>query len=78
MSDMHPCAMCKGTGRVPLSGIYADTLALLRKYRNLCGADLAAIARCNGSAMCNRLAALEKMGFATSTRYGRQRLWKAK
>lgn len=73
-----PCGHCKGTGSVPLTGVYADTYALLRRQSApLTAADLAPAAGCKPTAMNNRLSALERMGLATSTLYGRKRLYQA-
>jgi hypothetical protein len=71
------CLCCRGTGRVPLTGVYADTLDLLRRSGEVCGAALARAAGCKPSAMNNRLAALERPGLAVSRRYGRLRLFRA-
>lgn len=72
------CAHCKGTGRIPLTGVYADTLALLRQQvYPVTGAELAQIAHCTGPAMNNRLAALERLGLCTSERCGVKRLYVA-
>jgi Mn-dependent DtxR family transcriptional regulator len=75
------CPHCKGTGKVPLTGVYADTLILLadigKRGEQLNGAQLAKLMGVKGEAMCNRLVRLEELGLATSKRYGRQRLWAA-
>ncbi len=71
------CPTCHGAGTVVLTGRYADTLALLRRQRGeVCGTALAAVAGCKVPAMCNRLAALERLGLATSRRYGCKRLYR--
>lgn len=73
-----PCGHCRGTGRIELTGIYAETLALLKKQRKpLNGAALAKLAGCKATAMNNRLVALEKHGLAEGILYGRERLWRA-
>ena len=73
-----PCGCCRGTGRIPLTGRYAETLALLRKQkREVSGAELARLAGIRGEAMCNRLVPLERHGLATSRRDGVRRMWKA-
>ncbi len=73
------CPHCQGHGVLPLTGVYADTLALLRGQRGeVTGAEVGRLAGCSNEAACNRLAALEKHGLATSRRYGRKRLYKAK
>lgn len=78
MSGTIPCSHCRGSGRVALSGIYADTLDLLhcRLGKEVTGADLARVAGCQATAMNNRLAWLERHGLATSRRYGRLRLYR--
>ena len=72
------CTHCKGKGKVELNGVYADTLALLRKHDTVTGAELARVDGCSPNAMNNRLAALERMGLARSTRYGHKRLYQAR
>ncbi len=74
----RPCPCCGGTGSVELTGIYSDTLALLRRAGEATGAALARADGCKGPAMCNRLAALERMGLAQSRRYGRERLYRVR
>lgn len=71
------CKCCAGTGSIELTGVYADTLALLRKAGETSGASLAKVAGCKSTAMNNRLAALEGHGLATSRPYGRLRLFRA-
>ena len=80
MTDTYRrCSCCNGTGRVLLTGVYAETLALLRHQDGeVTGADLARLIGCKKTAMNNRLAALEKHGLATSRRWGRKRLYKTK
>jgi hypothetical protein len=79
MNDARPrvsCAHCEGRGTVPLGVKHNETLELLRKQTDLVnGAQLAKLAKCSNEAMCNRLVELEEYGFATSARYGRERLW---
>lgn len=73
-----PCSHCAGEGWVVLTGVYADTLTLLKKQRKeVSGAELARIAKVNSTAMNNRLCALEGYGFASGRRYGAVRMWKA-
>ncbi len=74
----RPCPCCGGTGTIDLTGVYADTLKLLRRTGEATGAALARADGCKASAMNNRLAALERMGLAQSRRYGRERLYRAK
>jgi DNA-binding transcriptional ArsR family regulator len=72
------CPCCKGTGRVEMSGVIADTLALLRRQGGeVTGAALARLDGCKPTAMNNRLAYLERRGLVTSRRYGRVRLYRA-
>lgn len=79
MKDYRTCFACSGTGKLPISTVYHTTLDLLRRQRKpINGADLAALAGCEGAAMCNRLRYLEDHGFATAERRGRERLWVAK
>lgn len=76
--DTVPCSCCGGTGRLLLTGVYADTLALLRRQPGeVSGAALARQDGCKAPAMNNRLASLERLGLATSRRYGRLRLFRA-
>lgn len=71
------CTHCGGAGRVKLSGVYADTLALLITRPGLNGAELAKVFGCKATAMNNRLKALERHGLARGKRYGRQVTWRA-
>jgi hypothetical protein len=72
------CSHCDGEGLVELTGIYFDTLMLLRNQPALLnGVELAKLANCNPTAMNNRLAYLESHGLAERTRYGRESTWKA-
>ena len=76
--ERHRCPRCGGSGEVEFNGVHADTLALLRKQRReVSGAELARLAGCKQTAMNNRLAYLEELGFAVSRRYGRERLFQA-
>ena len=71
------CIACGGSGVIELTGVYAETLALLRNSGEMSGAALARIAGIKPTAMSNRLAVLAKHGLARSRPYGRQRLYKA-
>jgi Mn-dependent DtxR family transcriptional regulator len=72
------CPRCRGSGQIPLTGVYAETLALLkRQRREASGADLARLDGCSGPAMCNRLARMEHLGLVVSRRYGHLRLYRA-
>jgi len=78
MPDYIPCSHCSGEGYIELTGVHADTLALLRRQPTaMNGAELAKIAKVNPTAMNNRLAWLEGYGLAERKRYGSQSLWKA-
>lgn len=72
------CTHCGGTGSIELTGVYAETLALVIRKPGLNGAALAKIAKCKACAMCNRLVALERMGLVYAQQHGRQRLWRQK
>jgi hypothetical protein len=69
------CPHCNGVGTVELTGVYADTLALLKKNPGSNGAGLARIAGCKETAMNNRLVALRQHGLARAIAYGRQKKW---
>lgn len=72
------CSHCGGEGQIELTGIHADTFTLLRNQpASLNGVDLAKLAKCNPTAMNNRLAYLERQGLAERKRYGRESTWKA-
>ena len=72
------CTRCRGTGKVELTGEYAETYALLlRQKAHLSGADLARLSRVKPTAMNNRLVAIERMGLAIGSTHGRKRLWRA-
>lgn len=78
MTDSTLCPWCHGTGQCPLTGVYADTLALLRKQKSeITGADLGRLDGCKATAANNRLARLEELGLVMSRRYGRKRLYRA-
>ncbi len=71
------CPCCQGTGRVELTGVYAETLDMLRTTGEAHAARLAHAAGCRATAMNQRLAALERLGAAASRRFGRLRLFRA-
>lgn len=74
-----PCSRCAGTGHVEFTGEYADTLAALRKLGGeVTGAEFGRQVGIKPTAMSNRLAILERMGFAVSRVYGRKKFYKAK
>lgn len=64
-----PCGCCNGSGTRELTGAAAETYrALLKHTSGISGVDLARLMNVSGPAMCNRLAALERMGFVESKR----------
>lgn len=74
-----PCSRCAGTGCVEFTGELADTLAALRKADGeVTGAEFGRQFGIKATAMSNRLAILERMGFAVSRVYGRKKFYKAK
>lgn len=72
------CPHCGGTGTERLTGVYAETLKLVRKHPNSHGAALAKIAKCEATAMNNRLSALARMGLIIGERYGRKTNYRSK
>ncbi len=74
----YPCPHCKGFGTVELTGVYAETLSLVRQRPGLNGAALAARAGCNATAMNNRLTALAKHGLVAGVKFGREIKWRVK
>ncbi len=72
------CTRCCGTGSIELTGVYAETLALVIRHPGLNGAALAKKAGCQATAMNNRLKALERLGVAVGKKFGRQIIWKQK
>jgi hypothetical protein len=72
------CSACSGTGRVQVTGVYLETLHQLR-HRCADGGyviahrDAGNYFDCAATALNNRLAWLEKHGFARSEKYGKQR-----
>lgn len=72
-----PCTHCGGTGRIELTGVFADTLDLLRRQKvEVTAADLSRLDGCAATAMSMRLGRLEGLGLVTSRRYGRLRLYR--
>jgi DNA-binding MarR family transcriptional regulator len=72
------CPHCRGSGRVALTGEYLTTFLRLVKVGETTGAELGPLMGIKPTAMNNRLARLEKHGLATSRRWGRKRLFRAK
>lgn len=78
MKTTHACPHCDGKGRIELTGVYAETL---KKARALLVADAAYLIAnrdawqfgCNPTALNNRMARLEKLGYLKSERFGRER-----
>jgi len=78
MTDFVQCSCCGGEGHVPLDGVFADTLKVLRKQRGeVTGAELSRAMKCKPTAMNNRLSYLQRHGFAVSRKYGRRRFYRA-
>lgn len=76
------CPYCKGTGDMQLAPIYADTLTILRRLTRKADSYVVANADaerfgCEPTALNNRLAGLERMGFAVSEIVSRQRRFRA-
>jgi hypothetical protein len=72
------CSFCRGAGKVEVGPVSAATLRLLARQRGeVSGAALARQDGCKATTMNNRLAALERMGLATSRTAGRLRLYRA-
>lgn len=77
MSDMIVCPTCEGRGQIPLTGVYLETLKILRrltrKGSKVVSNKHATKFGCRATALNNRLARLEELGLAQSERYGRER-----
>lgn len=78
VKDLYACSCCNGTGKLELTGVYAETLQIMRANFN--SRDAFAVAnrdahlfQCGPTALNNRLNRLEEMGFVDSERYGNQR-----
>ncbi len=70
------CPHCNGTGRSLVGTAHAETLAFLRRHQlSTTSANLARLMGIKPTAMNNRLADLEAMGFLTSIRRGRERIF---
>lgn len=75
-SVMVCCSHCRGSGSTELTGVYAETLALLSDQPSeINGANLARLAGIETTAMNNRLVHLESLGLVAGRQFGRQRLW---
>ena len=76
MTPTIPCSCCGGTGRIELTGEYRETLERVRLVGGeFTAAEVGRLMGVKNEAMCNRLAGLERMGFLTSRRFGRKRLF---
>lgn len=76
--DVVSCSQCDGEGLIALTGIFAETVTLLRQEQTaINGADLARKHGVNPTAMNNRLVWLEARGLAQRQRYGRESRWLA-
>lgn len=77
--DMVTCSRCGGAGAIEITGVFAETLTLLRaQTAAVNGVEMAQLADVNPTAMNNRLAWLEAHGLAQSEWYGRSKLYRAK
>jgi DNA-binding transcriptional ArsR family regulator len=72
------CPHCSGAGRIALTGVYLVTFMALADAGETTGAKLARGLGAKPTAVNNRLVALERHGLATSRRWGRERLFRAK
>lgn len=80
-ADHIPCSCCKGSGRIPLTGIYADTLKIIRRrwvagYYIVARRDADNWFQCNPTALSNRLKWLERNGLLVSETYGREKRYR--
>lgn len=77
MATYISCGCCKGTGKVLLTGVYADTLLGARRYLKshayLLASETAGWFGCKATALSNRLKRLETLGLLKAQVYGRQR-----
>lgn len=76
-TDHTPCKHCHGTGKIPLTGIYLETLQGVRRMCARKGGHVVAnrdacLFDCKPTALNNRLSRLEQLGFLRSEMYGRQ------
>lgn len=72
------CPHCRGLGRMPITGVYAETLRVVLFNPGRNGAELAKLMGCKNEAMCNRLRRLEQLRLVESTPFGRQVTWTVK
>lgn len=78
MTDKIPCPHCNGKGHTLLSGVYAETLRILRQRTKrgryvVANRDAGEWFDCKPTALNNRLKRLEDLGFAKSEFCGLQR-----
>lgn len=75
MKDHNTCPHCGGTGKIELTGIYAETLNKMRKLKfpYIVANQHAEQFGCKPTALNNRLRKLEEHGHVFSERYGVQR-----
>jgi predicted methyltransferase len=77
--DTIPCPCCEGRGRLPLTGVYLETLKGVRRWvrarpeRYVVANRDAYWFGCKPTALNNRLAWLERRGLIRSEKFGRQR-----
>jgi len=81
MNDLTTCPNCGGKGLVPMPDVYQQTLDKLQRLTKA-GTPCVAVKAaeyfgCKTTTLSNRLAWLERHGFATSERFGRERQYKA-
>ena len=71
------CPYCNGEGYTEVTGVYAETLRILRRRRGPVVANRdAKLFGCKPTALNNRLAWLESKGLARSERHGSaRRFW---
>jgi Mn-dependent DtxR family transcriptional regulator len=75
---MAPCACCKGTGRVELSGVLMETYAALRAVNHELGTvELAERLDVSREVVLTRLRRLGELGLVADRREGKARLWRA-
>jgi len=74
MKTWIKCCYCDGKGETELTGVYAETLRVLREQHTFVVANRDAhLFGCKPTALNNRLAWLEKHGLARSERHRRER-----
>lgn len=74
------CHHCEGSGKLDLPPSLAETLYLLHKDRGYSTIQLLARSSIGvkHTTLCNRLAQLETLGFASSHREGKNKHWRRK